>query len=244
MQARLLEIWEEGMSRGLVELGLILLAEACPDVSLKVLAEISVGRRDALIFKLREKTFGPSIVGLSTCPGCREQIELTINVAEILQERSNNYRQTMTIDHQGYEVNFRLPCSSDLLIATATRNVESAYHCLIDRCVLSAYCKNERVSAHELPANVIEIMAERMGQSDPTADVQMKITCSSCGHQWDQTFDIIWFFGKEIDSWANRTLREINDLARAYGWSEAEILSLSPRRRQHYIEIINNERAN
>ena len=110
------------MSRGLVELGLILLAEACPDVSLKALAEIPVGRRDALIFKLREKTFGPRIVGLSTCPFCHEQIELTINVADILQERGSNYPRTMTIDHQGYEVAFRLPSSSDLLIATAGGN--------------------------------------------------------------------------------------------------------------------------
>ena len=232
------------MSRGLVELGLILLAEACLDVSLKALAEIPVGRRDALIFKLREKTFGPWIVGLSTCPACHEQIELTIKVADILQESDNNYRKTMTIDHQGYEVAFRLPSSSDLLIATVGGNLEAAYHCLIERCVLSAYFCKQRISASDLPVDVIDLMAEMMGQSDPTADVQMKITCSFCGHQWDQTFDIIWFFSKEIDSWAHRAMREVNDLARAYGWSEAEILSLSPLRRQHYLEIINSERAN
>ena len=37
---------------------------------------------------------------------------------------------------------------------------------------------------------------------------------------------------------ALRTLREIDVLATAYGWTETEILRLSPWRRQAYLEII------
>jgi hypothetical protein len=245
MQARFLEIWERCVGRGNVELGLILLAEACPEATLKVLAELPVGQRDALIFRLREKAFGSKIVGISTCPGCQEKIELSFNVADIIQkEPRSNCSQTMMLDHQGYEVNFRLPNSYDLLIASAKGNPESAYSCLIERCVLSACSEKERISALELPSEVIEIMADMMSQADSTADLQMKIECSSCGHQWLQTFDIIWFFGKEIDSWAHRAIRDVNDLAGAYGWSEAEILSLSPWRRQHYLEAINRDRGN
>lgn len=244
-EARFLGIWERGAGRALAELGLIMLAEACPDLSLSALADVPVGQRDALIFRLREKSFGPKIVGISTCPACQEKIELTINVADILEQQPCNDRpETMMLYHKGYEVKFRLPNSRDLLFATATGNVKSAYHCLVERCVLDSSREKESISALELPSEIIDMMAERMGQSDPIADVQMKIKCSSCGHQWLQTFDIIWFFGKEIDSWAHRIIREIDGLASAYGWSEAEILSLSSWRRQHYLEIINNERAN
>jgi hypothetical protein len=33
-------------------------------------------------------------------------------------------------------------------------------------------------------------------------------------------------------------LREIEALARAYGWSEREILDLSPQRRHTYLELV------
>ncbi|MDQ1262904.1 MAG: hypothetical protein QG575_2085, partial [Euryarchaeota archaeon] len=232
--AGLLSIWERGRNKGLVEKGLILLAEACPDASLKALAEIPIGRRDAIIFRLREMTFGPWIAGLSTCPSCGEQLELTIKVADILYEQTGNYHQPMILNFLGYEVHFRLPCSRDLFVAVATGSMDAAYNSLIEESVQIAYYQKHRTSAQDLPADVIQAMAEEMVKVDPQADVQMKITCSSCGHQWQQTFDIICFFWKEIDSWAHRILREVDALARAYGWGEADILSLSSWRRQCY----------
>jgi hypothetical protein len=242
--ARLLNIWERGRSKGLVEQGLILLAEACPSVPAKALTEIPIGRRDALILRLRERTFGPRIVGLATCLGCGEQMELTISVADILHGQEGNSSLPMALDLQGYEVRFCLPCSRDLFAAVATGSPEAAYHCLIEKSVLIAYYKKQRISAHNLPADVVEAMAESMLKSDPQADVQMEIICSSCGHKFQQAFDIISFFWREIDSWARRTLREVDHLARAYGWSEAEILSLSSWRRQCYLDILNFEKAN
>ncbi len=230
------------MQKGLVELGLILLAEACPGMPMQALADLPVGRRDALIFRLRESVFGSRIVGVSTCPACRMEMELTASISDILQrqnESDGNCRLVMTLDHQGYKVNFRLPCTRDLMAAADGLDIDKAYHCLIQRCVIDAFSKNDRIEPGDLPDQVVDIMADMMSEADPVGDVQMSLTCSSCGHRWHQTFDIIWFFGKEIDSWAHRTLRDVNDLASAYGWSESEILSMSPKRRQSYIEIIN-----
>jgi hypothetical protein len=241
--SRLLSIWERGRNKGLVEQGLILLADACPDASLEALAKIPIGRRDAIILGLRERTFGPWIAGLSTCPSCGEQLELTIKVADILYEQTGNYPQPMILNFLDYEVHFRLPCSRDLFAAVATGSLDAAYSSLIEESVLAAYYQKQRTSVHDLPANVIQAMAEEMVKADPQADVQMKITCSSCGHQWQQTFDIVWFFWKEIDSWAHRILREVDALARAYGWSETDILSLSSWRRQCYLELLNLEKA-
>lgn len=226
-----------------MEQGLILLAEACPGASLKALAEIPIGRRDGLIFRLRERTFGPWMVGLSTCPACGEQVELTIKVSDILYEQTVNSHPPMILDFMGYKVHFCLPCSRDLFAAVATGSLDAAYNSLIEKSVLTAYYCKQRISAHDLPADVIQAMAGEMVKSDPQADVQMKITCSSCGQQWEQTFDIICFFWKEIDSWAHRILREVDALAGAYGWDEADILSLSSWRRQCYLEILNLEKA-
>ena len=51
-------------------------------------------------------------------------------------------------------------------------------------------------------------------------------------------FDIVSFFWAEIDAWARRVLREVNVLARAYGWRESDILALSPVRRQIYLSMV------
>jgi hypothetical protein len=37
---------------------------------------------------------------------------------------------------------------------------------------------------------------------------------------------------------ARRILQQVDALARVYGWNEAEILSLSQKRRQRYLEFI------
>ena len=226
-----------------MERGLILLAEAFPGTSTAALAEIPVGQRDGFLFCMREMIFGPNIAGLAKCPSCGELNELAFGVADILQESMCDSRSPQSLNVLGYKVHFRLPCSRDLLAAVACGNLDEAYQSLIQRTVLSACYQEQRISSQELPADVIEAMAESMLKLYPQADVRMEISCSSCGNKYQQTFDIIWFFWSEIDSWAWHTLREVDYLARAYGWSEAEILSLSSYRRQCYLEMSNHERA-
>jgi hypothetical protein len=42
----------------------------------------------------------------------------------------------------------------------------------------------------------------------------------------------------EIEVRAKRLLLEVHLLATAYGWSEAEILSLNAQRREFYLEMV------
>lgn len=243
--ANLLDIWERGQSRGQPELGLIMLALACPGATLQALSAIQVGQRDALIFRLRGRIFGARIAGLSACPACGIENELTLDTSDILSGRDaqGGGLQAMTLSHLGYEVHFRLPCTHDLLDLAAQPSLEKAYLGLKERCIVKAFRLKKEIAAAELPEPVIEAMAEMMAEHDSVADVQMNISCSSCGQQWHQSFDIVLFFWKEIDAWALRTLRDVNDLAVAYGWSETEILSISPLRRQRYLEIVNSGRG-
>ena len=97
---------------------------------------------------------------------------------------------------------------------------------------------DQELPASELPDAVMEAVTNRMAQADPQADVQLAIRCPNCGHQWEAPFDIGSFLWTEIHACAMRLLREIHALASAYGWREADILALSPRRRQAYLELL------
>ena len=89
-----------------------------------------------------------------------------------------------------------------------------------------------------LPEHIVAMMAERMEQADPQANIQLSLQCPACRQESQVTFDIVTYFWNEINTWAHGVLRDVHILATAYGWRESDILSLSPWRRQLYLEMI------
>ena len=81
-------------------------------------------------------------------------------------------------------------------------------------------------------------VAERMAEADPHAGIELALSCPGCGHHWLAPFDIAQFVWSEVDAWARRTLYDVHVLAGAYGWRESDVLALSPRRRQLYLEMV------
>ena len=82
------------------------------------------------------------------------------------------------------------------------------------------------------------MIAARMEQADPQANIQLSLQCPACRQESQVTFDIVTYFWNEINAWAHGVLRDVHILATAYGWRESDILSLSPWRRQLYLEMI------
>jgi hypothetical protein len=62
--------------------------------------------------------------------------------------------------------------------------------------------------------------------------------CPHCGRAWSAFLDVASFVWREVETWAQRTLQEIHLLARAYGWREIDILTLTPTRRQAYLQMV------
>src|SRR5206468_1064558 len=93
-------------------------------------------------------------------------------------------------------------------------------------------------SSNELPNEVVEALSHAILAADPQAEIIVALSCPGCGRYWELLFDIAHFFWNEMAAQARRLLQEIDALARAYGWTEREILNLSPVRRQTYLELI------
>ena len=66
---------------------------------------------------------------------------------------------------------------------------------------------------------------------------QAKCAHPACGGAWQGVLEVIDFLWAEIRTRARRLLQEIDALARAYGWREAEILALSDARRGLYVQM-------
>jgi hypothetical protein len=68
-------------------------------------------------------------------------------------------------------------------------------------------------------------------------NADVAISCDACGESWTRVLDVDDYLWCELDAWAARTLQDIHLLATAYGWSEAQVLAVSPRRRRRYLEL-------
>jgi len=230
----LLRVWEQGLGQSPVRRALALLAVAFPETPRDQLAALSIGQRDGHLMTLREWTFGDRIESVARCPRCGESLELNFSLDDIRVPSPQGSPQDWWLEHDGYRVRYRVPNSADLDIAGACIDPAEAQQMILARCLL----ESDGPDAALLPETVASAVITAMAEQDPQADVQLALTCPSCRHAWSVGFDIGAFFWSEISTWARRVLWEVHRLARAYGWSEAEILALSPLRRQSYLEMV------
>lgn len=232
--ADLLTVWERGLQAVPVRRALELLSEACPESDAESLARLSIGQRDELLLRLREWTFGPRIAALAACTGCGQQIELNMLSADL---PGADPKPEVSLAVDGFDLRLRPPNSIDLA-AAANLDLASARTLMLERCLLSARHQGDAIEAAQLPAAVLDAAERCLGEADALADIRLSIVCPDCGARRTATFDIVSFFWREIEVWAGRILREVHTLAAAYGWSEREILALSPLRRQCYLDLV------
>lgn len=189
-----------------------------------------IGRRDAALLALREEHFGRKLECLTSCPECDEAIELEFETRDIRAAAAND--AAVMIPWDGRELRARLPNSEDLeAIATLEEPVES-------RRQLLARCLNGSADGVAITDDLLALAGQRMSEADPQAEVELALRCPHCTRAWTAPFDIAEFLWTEWSAHAERLLAEVHDLARAYGWREDDILSLSPARRAAYLKMI------
>lgn len=234
----ILRVWELGQKQHPVGRALTILAFACPDLTWDKLVGLSIGQRDAYLLTLRERTFGGIINGFAGCMQCGERIEFTTNVADI-RIACPSVEQVYELTVEGFDLRFRLPSSLDLVTIIKCNNPAEARSMLVQRCLLQVNRSGgAMISSRELSEDVISKFVAHMAECDPQAEVLLNLKCPACGHGWQIMFDIASFFWAEICAQARRLLHEVHVLAMAYGWREEDILSLSPTRRQFYLEMV------
>ena len=234
----LLRVWERGLAQSPAQRALTLLGAGCSEPPLKRISQLSIVERDMQLLALREQIFGRQLSSIVTCPACSQRLEFGFDGADIRARSRGDPDETHSLTHGDYEVQFRLPNSLDLASLDPVADSEANRQLLWQSCVITAQRAGSEIAAAELPEDVVAAIAQRMAKADPDADFQLALRCPQCDHAWQAPLDIVSYFWSEIHSWAVRILREIHTLASAYGWREAEVLALSPHRRQAYLEMI------
>jgi hypothetical protein len=229
-----LSAWEQGLEQLPFERALSLLERACPEFSAGELAALSIGRRDALLLALRKTAFGSRLQALSCCPRCQVRVEVDLDVEQLQvePEPSADGGPLFSVGERLFRL--RAPNSADLADSAGLTPDQAALR-ILSRCLDST--PESKEAGVQLSPGLVAQAAERIAALDPQADVQIELVCWACRQNWLERFDIVAFFWSELDAWARRMLREIHALASAYGWSESQILALTPLRRHFYLEM-------
>ncbi|GAB3417816.1 hypothetical protein [Flindersiella endophytica] len=235
--AQLLATWEAGLATGDTNRGLLLHALARPSAVVEELLDATVGTRTADLFALRGRLFGDRMTVCLTCPGCGQVLEFDLDVGAVTSSVLPVSSEPQTIVRGAWTVEARPPTPNDLLAVRELGDLGAAHEALLERCVLAASRSGKAKRASEIPASVRQAVSAALLRADPGADVQLDATCPECGGQAPAELDIVPYLWAELDAWARSTLLDVHLLASSYGWTEPDVLALSPPRRRYYLEL-------
>ncbi|MFI0487127.1 hypothetical protein [Actinomadura sp. 9N215] len=255
--ADLLAVWEWGLSQPEQGRALALHSAARPDADVQELLATPIGAREADLYALRRALFGERMQVVTECAACDEVVEFDLDATALgtppatalgFTPESNSHPTEDTdsvasrggalrVVEDGWVVEFRPPAVADLAAAAGGGDPSEARRSLVTRCTLSATQDGRPVDPDELPDHVRRRLAEAAERADPAAETTLRITCPECGESTLAELDIAAHLWAELDTWARDLLLDVHLLATAYGWTEPEILALSPLRRRYYLEL-------
>jgi hypothetical protein len=228
-EAQLLALWERGLARHPIDRALLLCAWARPDMPLSQLPDLPLGTVNRALLRLRETCFGSRISAFVDCEQCGEPMEISLDIRQLLADDGEMEAAT---EFQIAHLRFRVPTSRDLAAISGELDIETAAVRLLEKC-----CLTHPRNVDESFANILAEAEAAMEAIDTAADINLALTCEDCGHNWLSDFNIGALLWEEMDARARALLAEVHSLARAYGWTEPEILALSPQRRAAYLEM-------
>lgn len=178
---------------------------------------LPLGELDRRIWALRARlvaeTGGPAgDEAVCTCPACGARLEFALP-ADFAPPPA--VAQTVAVDWQGETHVLRLPRLADFDPQGLRLQALGA------------------APWHD--PGFAALAAEALQAADPALGLTLAMDCPECGAALAEGFDPAAWLWAEIEDKARRLLSEVVRLARAFGWSERDILAMPPARRALYL---------
>ena len=223
-ETRILSLWESAVGRPRRQRADALLGEARPR---------GLGARNRAWLAIRTALFGRDWPLRSDCPACAAPCEFTIDAVVLAEGLAAlpPARDAATIEWRGRTLELRAPTADDLGDVSGADDVAGAARMLLARCA-------SREIAAELAEDDLASLGREIESLDPASVISFALACPDCGHGWPAPVDVAEALWTEVRDAAERSLTEIDALARAYGWDEQQVMGLSPVRRAAYLQLV------
>ena len=162
----------------------------------------------------------PPVDTLAVCPACGTVAEAAAPLAALAEDELAARREDRSISP------LRVPTVQDMIDAAAL-SADDAADLLAERCGLTAIARNAREQA-----------AADLDECHPLLAPSFDVTCPGCGDQFSALLDAVELGWGAVEAAATAIVDDVVALASAFGWSEADVLTLPPRRRAVYRRIV------
>lgn len=156
-----------------------------------------------------------------TCQRCGTLLDLQLALGQMVGARVASVQCPVSFG----EVSVRCPTVRDLLAAGGRPDARKV---LLERCV---------DGWQELTAADLELVEQAFEELAGDAVPEVRAQCPDCGEQVTGVVDAAGLLWQQVAATASGLLQDVAALAAAYGWTEPEILALSPARRSAYLQL-------
>jgi hypothetical protein len=199
----------------------------------------TLGQRTQALLRLHASLFGGRAELVSHCPSCQAAAQFSVDCVTILEHLPATIETaTHRLELDGFVLEFRLPTAADIAAASSENTDDAFARRVLERCVLACSRDDVPAPSSDVPDAVLDAVSKQMEALDPGATLSFAVRCPECAAQWDAPLDTGQLVWQKVQSAAERLFLDIDALARAYGWTEQQVLSLPPVRRAAYLQIV------
>jgi hypothetical protein len=220
---------ERGATRHPLDRALLLAHMAEPGTAW---ADQPLGARDACLIGLRCEWFGPWFDAVLACKACTQLLTLRLDLRRFVPVHAE---ADTPVEVAG--LLFRRPTTRDLAAIAGriggadTNDVDDATEHLCRRLALDPWPADGAAPARDA-------IDAALDAADPLADLLLELACEHCGQVQRAPLDIASTLWDEVSAEAARVIDDVHLLAGAYGWSEDQVLAMTPARRALYKQRV------
>lgn len=172
-------------------------------------ADWPIDLRDRALIEARCGSYGATADMYATCPHCGEALETAFDLSNLLAVA---------------------PGERDGIHPPTSREVAEAARAGDTTRLLQACGGGEG----DDPPSIEAALEQRF----PLIRIALDFDCPACGRRFSSRMDPPSYLWADIERHARAVLDQVHVIARAYGWAERDILSMSRARRAAYLERI------
>jgi hypothetical protein len=192
--------------------------------STQPVAALSAADRDGILAALYRALWGDRVASTLDCEACGAAYDLSFELSTLQRQLAQKAAGTIVAgprivaDETGRQ--YRLP--------SADEEQEAAVLGVAEGC--------ERLRQSVGAAEDIATLSDRLDTLAPLIDVELDVRCAECGHAALARFDIQSFALQRLLDERESVLDEVHTLARGYGWSLRDVLSLPRSLRRSLVQ--------
>ena len=203
---------------------------------------LPVGERLAMLIKLVQSCGLDILTVTIACerPECGQSYELELDLPAFYElHRTATVVDRLEVENRGSILSLRRPTAEDQY-RWQVQNFKNTKQAA-EQMALSIVVESDMDMSSPIPEATIQAIGKVLQSADPLLAPMVRSECPDCGNWQEQPLDLGLVLLHHLEGIQTGVLEAIHQIARAYHWTEEQILNLPVKRREQYLNLISRE---